>query len=94
MGDPERYRAKEEVKKWEEEDPIGIYRKYLIENKVATEKQLDKQDDEGEAVVEEAVAFAEASPNPGPDALFENIYVEETPIEYRGFAFEHESEGR
>ena len=31
MGDPERYREKDEVRKWEEEDPIGIFRKYLIE---------------------------------------------------------------
>ncbi len=35
MGDPERYREKSEVRKWEEEDPIGIFRNYLIENKIA-----------------------------------------------------------
>ena len=94
MGDPERYRAKEEVKKWEEEDPIGIYRKYLMENKIATEKELDAQDDEAERVVDEAVAFAEASPNPDVSMLFEHIYAEPTPVEYRGYALEQESEER
>src|SRR5512140_489424 len=44
MGDPERYRKQEEVKKWEEHDPIGIFRKYLTENKIATAKALDDMD--------------------------------------------------
>ncbi len=94
MGDPERYRDKEEVKKWEEEDPIGIFRKYLIENKIASAGELDEQDDEALKIVDDAEAFAEASPNPGKDALFEDIYVEPTPVEYKGYAMEHESEGR
>ncbi len=29
MGDPERYRKQDEVHKWQENDPIGIYGKYL-----------------------------------------------------------------
>ena len=94
MGDPERYRDKAEVKRWEEEDPIGIFRKYLIGNEIASEEELDQQDADGEKVVEEAVAFAEASPEPTVENLFENIYVEPTPVEYRGYALEHESEGR
>ena len=36
MGDPERYREQDEVGKWRENDPIGIYRKYLLEEKIAT----------------------------------------------------------
>lgn len=94
MGDPERYRDKEEVKRWEEEDPIGIFRKYLVGNEIATEAELDEQDAEAEKVVEEAVAFAEASPEPTVEDLFEDIYVETTPVEYRGYALENESEGR
>jgi pyruvate dehydrogenase E1 component alpha subunit len=92
MGDPERYREKEEVKKWEEEDPIGIFRKYLIDKKFATAKDLDALDDEALKVVDEAEAFAEASPNPDKSTLFDDIYVEPTPVEYRGYALEHESE--
>ena len=94
MGDPERYREKEEVTKWEEEDPIGIFRKYIIEEEIATKEELDEQDDKAEQIIAEAVEFAESSPNPEKEALFDNIYVEPTPIEYRGYAMEHESEGR
>ena len=36
MGDPERYREKDEIEKWKEEDPIGIYRKYLVEKEIST----------------------------------------------------------
>ncbi|MCL4527803.1 MAG: pyruvate dehydrogenase (acetyl-transferring) E1 component subunit alpha, partial [Chloroflexi bacterium] len=46
MGDPERYRKQEEVKKWEESDPIGVYRNYLIENKIASARTLDELDEQ------------------------------------------------
>ena len=94
MGDPERYRDKAEVQWWEEEDPIGIFRKYLNENEIATEEELNQQDVEAEKVVDEAEAFAEASPEPSAEDLFKDIYVEPTPVEYRGYAMELESEGR
>jgi pyruvate dehydrogenase E1 component alpha subunit len=77
MGDPERYRKSEEVHKYQESDPIGIYHRYLVDQKVATEQELDKQDQEAEHIVEEAVQFAESSPEPAPEALYENIYVSE-----------------
>lgn len=92
MGDPERYRNKEEVKKWEDEDPIGIFRKYLVKEDISTDEALDEQDDLAEKIVEEAVEFAENSPNPEIETLFEHIYVEETPVEYRGYRLENESE--
>jgi len=76
MGDPERYRKAEEVHKWQENDPIGIYRKYLLDNKIATAKALDKVDDEADEVIADAVAFAEASPEPAPEELYSNVYFE------------------
>jgi pyruvate dehydrogenase E1 component alpha subunit len=92
MGDPERYRNKEEVKQWEIEDPIGIFRKYLIDNEIATEKALDSEDDSAMEIIDEAVAFAESSPDPADETLFEHIYVEPIPVAYRGYALENESE--
>src|SRR3989304_3226969 len=44
MGDPERYRQKEEIEKWQTEDPIGIYHKHLLENEIASEAELDDLD--------------------------------------------------
>lgn len=77
MGDPERYREKEEIKKWQEEDPIGIYHKYLLDEEIATQEELDDLDTKVEAEVEDAVEYAESSPDPQPEDLFDNVYAEE-----------------
>ena len=77
MGDPERYRQSEEVKRWQEHDPIGIYHKYLLDQEIATQDEMDELDKKIEADVESAIQFAESSPEPEPEALFENVYVEE-----------------
>jgi pyruvate dehydrogenase E1 component alpha subunit len=74
MGDPERYRKQAEVKKWEESDPIGIYRANLIKKKISA-AQLDAVDARAEAEVIKSVEFAEASPEPGMDELFKDIYA-------------------
>lgn len=76
MGDPERYRSAEEVKRWQEEDPIGIYHRHLVDESIATEEDLKTVLQEVEVEVEEAVRFAETSPDPEPEALFEHLYVD------------------
>lgn len=75
MGDPERYRESAEIKKWQENDPIGIYREYLKKEKIATRDELNAIDDQVLEEVQSAVQFAEASPDPEPEALFENVYA-------------------
>lgn len=75
MGDPERYRPSEEVRKWQENDPIGIYTRRLLADKIAVQEELDQVDALVEAEVAEAVRFAENSPEPAPEALFEHIYA-------------------
>jgi pyruvate dehydrogenase E1 component alpha subunit len=77
MGDPERYRQQEEIRKWQENDPIGIYRRYLVEEKIASEEELNGEDKKANEIVEDAVHFAESSPEPAAEELFKNIYVEE-----------------
>jgi pyruvate dehydrogenase E1 component alpha subunit len=77
MGDPERYREKEEIKKWQEEDPIGIFHKYLLDEKITTKEELDDLDTKAQAEVEDAVEYAESSPDPEPEDLFDNVYAEE-----------------
>lgn len=76
MGDPLRYRTKEEVEKWREDDPIGILERHLIEQGMVEKDDLEEIDAAVEKELEEAVQFAEESPFPEPEALFENIYVE------------------
>jgi pyruvate dehydrogenase E1 component alpha subunit len=77
MGDPERYRKKEEVKKWEEQDPIGVFRTYLTANKMATDEELAGIDERALVDVQKAVEFAEASPEPALESIFDNVYAEE-----------------
>jgi pyruvate dehydrogenase E1 component alpha subunit len=80
MGDPERYRKQEEVKKWQENDPIGIFRKHLLEKKTISAKALDEIEAQVEEEVNKAVEFAEASPEPALEDLFKNVYVEEAEV--------------
>lgn len=75
MGDPERYRQADEIKRWQENDPIGILRNVLIGEKIVTEAKLDAIDTQVEDEVQAAVQFAESSPDPEPEALFENVYA-------------------
>ena len=80
MGDPERYRKQEEVKKWQETDPIGIFRKQLLEKKTISAKALDEIDAQVEEEVNEAVEFAETSPEPAMEELFTDVYVDEAEV--------------
>ncbi len=76
MGDPERYRKAEEVKQWQENDPIGIFNKYLLDKKAATRKQLDEIEARVEEEVAKAVEFAETSPEPAMEELYADIYAD------------------
>lgn len=76
MGDPLRYRTKDEVEKWRENDPIGILERHLTNEEGATSEELEAIDEEVEQIIDEAVAFAEESPLPAPEDLFKDIYVE------------------
>ncbi len=76
MGDPERYRKPEEIKQWQENDPIGIFRKQLLFKKASTDKGLNEIEAQVDEEVASAVAFAENSLEPALEDLFNNIYAE------------------
>lgn len=76
MGDPERYRASDEVRKWQEGDPIAVLRGQLLKAPVK-EAELDALEAEAETEVEDAVRFAEESPEPPAEALYTDVYAEE-----------------
>jgi len=77
MGDPERYRTSEEVKRWQnEEDPIGIYHKYMMDNNIASSEEIDQVEKTAEREVESGLQFAESSPEPLPEDLYNNLYME------------------
>lgn len=71
------YRSSEEVQKWCAEDPIPKMADYLINKGIATEETLYDMDLRAERKVSEAVLFAQASPEPAPEAVYEDIYAGE-----------------
>jgi pyruvate dehydrogenase E1 component alpha subunit len=79
MTDPGRYRARAEEELWRKRDPIPRLAKSLVGGGIATEERLREIEAEVEQVVEQAVAFADASPEPPPAALFEDMFVERHP---------------
>ena len=76
MGDPLRYRTKDEVEKWREDDPIGILERHVLAENIATREELENLDKGVEQEMEDAVRFAEESPFPAYEELFTNIYVD------------------
>ena len=74
-ADPEVYREREEVEKWEEKDPIETFAKRCVEAGVLGEQEVKEVREKAEEQVKAAVEFAEASPEPALDTLYENLYV-------------------
>lgn len=77
MSDPQKYRTKEELEGKKNDDPIIRLKAYLIEHEMSTNEALDAIDDEVKNVVLRSVEFAEESPEPDLDAMYENIYEED-----------------
>jgi hypothetical protein len=100
-ADPEVYRTKEEVEEWRGKDPIESFGARLTEQGVLSAEQLEEIAGEVEKRVLGAVEFADNSPEPPLESLYDNLYVlgeqvegwyavdERTPVVHRG---EHEHE--
>ena len=74
MSDPQKYRTKEEVESYKQQDPIEQVRATLLGNKWATEKQLEDIDTDVKKAVEASVKFAEESPAPPDEELYIDVY--------------------
>ena len=77
MSDPDTYRGKDEIKEWQARDAILSLGDYLKKQKMLDDQQLQKIDEEVSAQVEEAVKFAEESPDPDPKDLYRDVYADE-----------------
>ena len=76
MADPSEYRAKTEEESWRTRDPIDTFSRRLMDEGVVSQEELEEIGREVEAVVDGAVQFADESPFPEPDALYEDVYGE------------------
>ncbi len=79
MSDPAKYRTREEVQEMREHhDPIASARAALVASG-AGDAELKRTEDEIKAIVNEAAAFAQSSPEPDPAELWTDILVEVAP---------------
>lgn len=76
MSDPQKYRTKEEVEHYKQEDPIQKVLKTINDNKLATDKQIENINAKVTELVLESVKFAEESPLPQGSELYEDVYVQ------------------
>jgi 2-oxoisovalerate dehydrogenase E1 component len=75
MADPEQYRTKEEVARWRERDPLPAFGELLVREGVIEESERERIDERAIARVDAAVEFADASPFPAPESLYNDVYV-------------------
>ncbi|MCX6137321.1 MAG: pyruvate dehydrogenase (acetyl-transferring) E1 component subunit alpha [Ignavibacteriales bacterium] len=77
MSDPihGHYRTKEEVEEQKKSDPIPGFAAELLAAGVLTQAMIDQMELEIKNIVNEAVDFADHSPEPPAEFLFENVYV-------------------
>jgi pyruvate dehydrogenase E1 component alpha subunit len=74
-ADPEVYREKEEVQEWQRKDPIENFAQRLVKEKVLSEDEIQAIRDEAEGTVVAAVEFADNSPEPPLDSLYDFLYI-------------------
>jgi TPP-dependent pyruvate/acetoin dehydrogenase alpha subunit len=73
-GDPGTdYRTREEVQWWKQNDPVKLARKRLLDSG-ADESSLKTADQEVEQLIEDAVKFAENSPEPAAESVTEHVF--------------------
>ena len=77
MSDPSHghYRTKEELVEQKKRDPVQLYKKKLIEERILNDAMMKDIDREVESVVEEAVIFADNSPFPEENEALDNVYI-------------------
>jgi pyruvate dehydrogenase E1 component alpha subunit len=75
MSDPGKYRTKEEVEEMMRHDPIVRFRTVLTGQHKVAQADLDAMDQDVLAQVSDAVRFADQSPWPGVETLYEDVYV-------------------
>ena len=78
VGDVDRsyYRTKEEERLWRDErDPLALLGSWLEEQKLASDDDLKRVEDEARAEIEQGLAFALDAPFPDPGQVTEDVYA-------------------
>lgn len=83
--DPARYRSKEDNAEAQANDPVPAFRNRLLKSGALDEKTADSIHEAIEKRVTDAVDFADSSPDPSPDELFDRVYA--TPVANSSHAY-------
>lgn len=74
-SDAKKYRTREEEWEWREKDAIKQYKELLIQEELLTEDRAAMLQEQAKQEIEDAVKFAENSPEPSIDSLLEDVYA-------------------
>jgi TPP-dependent pyruvate/acetoin dehydrogenase alpha subunit len=74
-GDQVTYRTAEQSAAYREHDPLTFFAKQAVERGLLTAAQVEERNAAAEAAVDEAIAFAEQSPQPPPEDTLTDVYV-------------------
>ena len=77
VSDPQKYRTKDEVEEYKNQDPITKVANTILTNKYATEAELKAIDDKIAAIVDGSVKFAEESPWPDDSEVLKDVYIDQ-----------------
>jgi len=75
MSDPGNYRTRDEIRKYQERDPIVLFKDSLKEAKVFSDKDFEKIEQEASEATARAIQFAEESPFPAESELLTDVYA-------------------
>jgi pyruvate dehydrogenase E1 component alpha subunit len=73
--DPNNYMSDKEKEYWQKRDPIPTFEKQLLDGEYMSESEIAEMREAVERSVDEAIAFGQKSPEPGPEAMYEGLYV-------------------
>ncbi len=76
MSDPQKYRTKEELDGKKEQDPILRLKAYMLEHNLADLDFFDTTDAKVKAEVLASVEFAENSPFPALEEIYDDVYTQ------------------
>jgi pyruvate dehydrogenase E1 component alpha subunit len=76
-SDPRGYRTREEEAEWQTRDPLPRCRAWLLAQGICTENEANAIAQSVERTIDEAIAFAEASPEPQPADLYADVFKED-----------------
>ncbi len=77
VSDPQKYRTKDEVEEYKNQDPITKVANTILTNNFATAAELQAIDDKIAAIVDASVKFAEDSPWPDDSELLKDVYIDQ-----------------